>query len=245
MTNTDSKRAARSAALQKYGTEKISVVSGKHYFANKLGQVRPENTFANFELYSEEQRPIVARLQAIAQQLVTKPEILTDEFPFANGRILFLTSAPGFGKTHLAEAIINHVAENKPEVLAKMVLSRGTFTSDHFTSANEYSGAPIVIIDDIFANVQSIQAMTPGDLISLMNFITMLYERRVFAVITSNFRLLGDDGGILGRVAAVDKVQRVLSRFKQVLANSGEIVLPGKDFREELAKRQSGGEFIL
>ena len=245
MTIPDPKRASRIAALQKYGTERISVVAGKHYFANKLGQVRPENTFANFELYSAEQDPIVKRLQAIAQQLVTKPEILTDEFPFANGRILFLTSAPGFGKTHLAEAIINHVADNKPEVLGKMVLSRGSFTSEHMTSANDYAGAPIVVIDDIFSQAQSVAEMYPGDVIALMHFITMLYERRMFAVITSNFRLMGDDGGILGRVAAVDKVQRVLSRFKQVLANSGEIVLPGKDFREELAKRQSGGEFVL
>jgi chromosomal replication initiation ATPase DnaA len=188
----------------------------------------------------------VDRLQSIAQQLVAKEAILTDEFPFANARIMFLTSEPGHGKTHLVEAIINHIADHKPAMLGKMVLSRGKFTSDHMTSADEYGGASVVVIDDIFADCQSVQDLRPGDLIALVHFITMLYERRIFAIITSNFRLTGDDGGILGRVATVDKIPRVMSRFKQVLAASGEIVLPGKDFREELAKRLSGGtEFVL
>lgn len=246
MPTHDSALASRIAALKKYGGEKISIVPGKHYFSNRLAQVRPENTFASFERYTPEQEPIVTRLQSIAQQLVAKEAILTDEFPFANGRILFLTSEPGHGKTHLVEAIINHIADHKPELLGKIVLSRGVFTSEHFISANEYGGASVVIIDDIFADHQSVQGLHPGDVIAMIHFITMLYERRIFAIITSNFRLTGDDGGILGRVARVDKVARAMSRFKQVLASSGEIVLPGKDFREELAKRQSGGtEFVL
>lgn len=210
MPITDPNLAARSAALRKYGVEKISVAAGKHYFSNKLAQVRPENTFANFEVYCPEQQAFIDRLHAVARQLVAKTEILSDEFPFANGRIMFLTSDPGYGKTHLVEAVINHVAEHKPEMLGKMVLSRGNFTSDHMTSANEYAGASVVIIDDIFADRQSIQQLLPGDLIALMHFITMLYERRIFAIITSNFRLMGDDGGILARVAAVDTIKRVV-----------------------------------
>ncbi len=237
----------RRAALLKYGVEKLSAVPGKTYWYNKLAQVRPDCTFDRFELYCEEQLPIVARLQGLAEQIVSKgDQILSDEFPFAHGRIMFLTSDPGYGKTHLVEAVINHVADKRPELLGKMALSRGHFLHDHMTAASEYGGASVVIIDDIFSEHQSIDALHPAtDLTSFMNFITMLYERRIFALITSNFRLMGEDGGILGKVAQRDKVGRVLSRCKQVLAASGEIILPGKDFRQELAVRQAGHNFTL
>lgn len=237
----------RRAVLQKYGVEKLSAIPGKTYWYNKLAQVRPDCTFDRFEVYCDEQKPIVARLQGLAEQLVGKgDQILDEEFPFANGRIMFLTSAPGHGKTHLVEAVINYVADKRPELLAKMILSRGNFLHDHMTAASEYGGASVVIIDDIFSEHQSIGALHPAtDLKSFMHFITMLYERRIFALITSNFRLMGEDGGILGRVATCDQIGRVLSRCKQVLASSGEIVLPGKDFRQELAKRDSGDNFTL
>ncbi len=242
---SDPNLAGRSAALHKYGVEKITIAAGKTYWNNKLAQVRPENTFDSFELYSPEQKP-VDRLQAVAAQIVGKCDaILRDDFPFANGRLLFLTSDPGHGKTHLVEAVINYVAEHKPQLLGKMVLSRGDFLHDHMTAANEYGGASVVVIDDAFAEHQNIDALHPAtDLKSFMHFITMLYERRIFALMTSNFRLTGDNG-ILARVAKCDKMGRVVSRCMQMVGTSGEIILPGKDFRAELAKRQDGAEFIL
>lgn len=243
----DTTLSKRSAALQKYGVEKLSASPGKTYWYNKMAQVRPDCTFDRFELYCAEQKPIVGRLQSLAEQLVGKSDqILNQEFPFAHGRIMFLTSDPGYGKTHLVEAVINHVADKRPELLSKMVLSRGNFLHDHMTAACEYGGASVVIIDDIFSEHQSIESLHPAtDLKSFMHFITMLYERRLFALITSNFRLMAEDGGILGRVALCDKVGRVLSRCKQVLASSGETILPGQDFRQELAKRQAGENFTL
>ncbi len=237
----------RIAALQKYGVERFSAIPGKSYGENRLSQVRPNCTFQNFEIYSQEQRPIVARLQDLAEQIIRKRDlILRNEFPFDNGRIMFMTSPPGHGKTHLAEAVINHIAEKAPQLLSKVVLSRGSFYSDHQVGACDYGGAPIVIIDDIFADRQSIDQLHPRtDMQAFMSFITMLYERRIFALITSNFRLMGEDGGILGRLESCDQVGRVLSRCKQVLAASGEIVLPGRDFREELAQRHAGESFTL
>lgn len=243
---SDSKLAGRSAALHKYGVEKITIAPGKTYWHSKLAQVRPENTFASFELYSPEQKPVVDFLQAVAAQIVGKCDaILRDDFPFANGRLMFLTSDPGHGKTHLVEAVINHVAEHKPELLGKMVLSRGDFLHDHMTAASEYGGAPVVVIDDVFAEHQNIDSLHPAtDLKSFMHFITMLYERRIFVLMTSNFRLTGDNG-ILASVAKCDKMGRVVSRCLQMVGTTGEIVLPGKDFRAELAKRQDGAEFTL
>lgn len=237
----------RCAALKKYGVPCFSAVPGKSYGLNKLSQVRATCSFQNFEIYSDEQRPIVARLQNLADQVINKGDrILQDEFPFDSGRIMFLTSPPGHGKTHLVEAVINRIADKSPKLLSKIVLSRGGFYADHRGGFCEYGGAPILIIDDIFSEFQSVDQLHPTtDLRAFMSFITMLYERRVFALITSNFRLMGEDGGILGRIASCDDVGRVRSRCKEVLAASGEIVLPGRDFREELAQRHAGESFTL
>ncbi|MBX9686927.1 MAG: hypothetical protein K2X27_09510 [Candidatus Obscuribacterales bacterium] len=247
-TKNDPRLEARRKILQGCPRD-VSVHPPLRYYYNHCSQVNPTSTFDAFEIYDEAQRAVLERIRKVAAQLVArKDKILSQEYPFDVGRILFLTSEPGFGKTHLAHAIVNYIADEAPQMLKKVVVAGHKFGYDHQTAASEYGGAPIVIIDDIFSDLQSVSEIHPAtDVQNFMRFIQMLYERRIFAIITSNFRLMDDkDGGILARVKMVDKVGRTLSRCQEVLAGSGEIVLPGKDFRRELAeRRKSGDDFVL
>ena len=215
------------------------------YRENKLAEVRPGSTFATFEVYDPAQQQVVDLLRRVADQVVERgPRILTEEFPFDNGKILFLWSEPGRGKTHLVEAFVNHIRQHDERLLKKMVLSRGRFYFDFQFDVNPY-GVPIVIIDDMFHNMQSIDQLHPAtELASFMKFITMVYERRILVLVTSNFPMM-EGGGILSRVEHVDKIGRIVSRSKEVLAGSGEIHLAGRDFRETLAERRQSHGFSL
>ncbi len=216
------------------------------YTDNKIDQVRPGSTFEAFEIYDPEQQKVVDLLKRVADQLIGLTErVLNEEFPFDNGKVLFLWSKPGFGKTHLVEAFINRVKAANPELLTRMFLSRGSFRKDFDYDIYPYgTGTPVVIIDDMFHDMQSVNQLHPSlELASFMRFITQIYDRRVLAIVTSNFPLL--KGGIVEKVEEVDKVGRVASRMHELLSLSGEIHLNGKDFRQELATRRGGGEFTL
>lgn len=214
------------------------------YRDNKIDQVRPGSTFESFEVYDPELGQSVELLKDIADQVIAARErILKEEFPFDNGKVLFLWSEPGRGKTHLVEAFVNRVLKGDKRLAQRMVLSRGCFYYDFQIGENPYHGAPIVIIDDMFHDMQSVAQLHPAtEIAAFMKFMTMVYERRVLALVTSNFPLMD---GILARVKEVDKVGRILSRAKEVLSYSGEIHLAGKDFREELAERRKGQGFKL
>lgn len=216
------------------------------YRENKIGEVRPGSTFANFEVYDPQQQGAIDLLQGVAQQVVERgPRILSDQFPFDNGKILFLWSEPGRGKTHLVEAFINHIREKDKRLLNRMVLSRGRFYYDFQLDTNPYGDACIVVVDDMFHDMSSLQQLHPAtEVKAFMRFIQMVYDRRVLALVTSNLPMI-EGGGIVARVQEVDKVGRVVSRCKEVLAGSGEIHLAGKDFREELAGRRKGQGFQL
>lgn len=214
------------------------------YDDNKIAQVRPGSTFENFEVYDPAQQRVVDLLKGVADQLLGRAsQVLNSEFPFDNGKVLFLWSKPGFGKTHLVEAFINRVKEGNPKLLRRMVLSRGRFYFDYQLCNSPY-GVPVVVIDDMFHDKQSVQDLHPRvELASFMKFVTDIYERRALVIVTSNFPML--KGGIVERVAQVDTVGRIVSRMHELLACSGEINLSGKDFRAELAKRKKDDEFSL
>jgi chromosomal replication initiation ATPase DnaA len=215
------------------------------YSDDKLAEVRPTSTFESFELYEPDQQKVVDLLTGVAQQVITKADqIMTEEFPFAAGKILFLHGEPGRGKTHLVEAFINRILKARPDLRKRMCLSRGRFMYDFLTDTHPYGPAAIVVIDDMFHDKSSVGNLCKvNDVNAFMKFMTMVYERRILVLITSNFPLV--QGGILQEVAKVDKVGRVLSRSKEILAGSGEINLLGKDFREVLAERNRTDGFTL
>lgn len=215
------------------------------YRDDKLAEVRPTSTFESFELYDPAQQQVVDLLTSVADQVIERaPVIMSEEFPFESGKILFLHSEPGFGKTHLVEAFINRILKAVPELRKKMVLSRGRFYFDFQCDDHPYGKAPLVIIDDMFHDKSSVSDLHPAtELASFMKFMTMVYERRVLCLITSNFPMV--EGGILAQLTKVDKVGRVRSRAAEILSGSGEINLQGKDFRVELAARRKKDGFKL
>ncbi len=217
------------------------------YRDNKLSEVRPTSTFASFQLYDPEQAKVVELLTGLADQIIARaPQIASEEFPFDSGKILFIHGEPGRGKTHLVEALINRIKQEAPTLIERMVLSRGRFSFDFQVDTHPYGKVPIVIIDDMFHDKSSVAELHPRtELDAFMRFITMVYERRVLAVITSNFPMMVE-GGILAEVAKVDTVGRIASRAAEILSGSGEFNLLGKDFRQTLAEqRKTEGGFTL
>src|SRR5690242_15561595 len=98
------------------------------YRDDKLSEVRPTSTFASFEVYDPAQQKVIDLLTGLSDQIIARADsIMKSEFPFDRGKILFLWSKPGFGKTHLLEAMINRVLQAAPNLRKRMVLSRGRF----------------------------------------------------------------------------------------------------------------------
>lgn len=213
---------------------------------NFISQIRPNSTFASFEIYQNEQIAALEGMKALADQLVNNASVIEGrEYPFALGQVIFLWSEPGHGKSHLLEAFAQHLLDGAPALAKSIYLARDSFTLRHIASVDLYDRRPIVLIDDLFSEYQSVsQLHTATDLPCLMKFLASVYERRTMVIATSNFPMLGD-GGILEAIAKVDKVGRILSRCEELLASSGEIYLPGKDYRKVIAqKRKAEGSLI-
>ncbi len=215
------------------------------YRENKLQEVRPGNTFANFTPNHESQEKVRDLLMALVEQLVANQEVIAGErHPFADASLLFVYGSPGRGKTHLVEAFINELRLRAPNVYKRMVLSRGNFYFDYQIGDNPYYDAPIVIIDDMFHNKMSVSALHPAtEIEAFMKFIGDLYDRRRLVLVTSNFSLI--EGGILQRVREVDKVGRIISRAAEVLSHCGEFRLEGPDYREIIAAKSKAGGISL
>jgi len=147
--------------------------------------------------------------------------------------MIILWGNPGVGKTHLQEAIVNHIAQVNPAVLARLYLSRYDFTLENLSSAFSYGGCPVILIDDMYARHQSVESLHPNtDLDSFKKFISRVYENRCLVIVTTNFQF---KDGILQRVKSIDKIGRVTSRMNELMACSGEIHLKGPDYRCILA----------
>lgn len=213
---------------------------------NLVDQVRPMSTFENFEVYDDRQREAVDNLTRLADSIVEKQAaVAASEYPFAAAKIVFLWSPPGRGKTHLVEAIVNRVRQRAPKIVhaRRLYLSRYNFTYLHQVGADTYGKAPIVVNDDMYSEYQSASDLHQAtDVPALMRWVASVYERRTLSICTSNFPLMR---GIAEVVRRVDKQGRVLSRLEEMLANSGEIELPGRDYRSTVAQKNKGSLFTV
>lgn len=213
---------------------------------NVIKEVREESTFANFKAKNATQRRVLGRLQTLAEGIIERAEdILTKEYPFSYGQMIFIWGPPGRGKSHLVEAIVNHIRQNKPELLGKIYFSKSNFTHANMCFAEDYDNLPVVVIDDIFSKVNSASNLHPRtDGGALMNFSQEVYERRKLAIITSNFPLQGE---IMKLIADSDETGRISSRLNELLANSGEIELRGIDYRTVITKerKKQKGQFTI
>jgi hypothetical protein len=113
----------------------------------------------------------------------------------------------------------------------------------HQSGAYSYDDAPIVVTDDMFSEYQSLDELNDwSDIPAVMRWVVDAYERRTLSICTSNFPLMS---GIAAVVRKYDKKGRVLSRFEEMLARSGEIQLPGRDYRPTVAERSKGDLFTV
>jgi chromosomal replication initiation ATPase DnaA len=215
------------------------------YRENKIEEVRPGSTFENFTPSTDSQSQVQELLQGLAQQVIeAKDTIATQTQPFGDACLIFLHGKPGRGKTHLVEALVNEIKAAAPKVFARMVLSRGRLYFDFQVNDNPYGDAPIVIIDDMFHDKQSVKDLHPAtELTAFMKFITDLYNHKRLVIVTSNFGLV--KGGILDRIKEEDKVGRTVSRAAEVMSGAGEFELLGPDYREELAEQRRGKGLVL
>ncbi|MDP3507973.1 MAG: DnaA/Hda family protein [Candidatus Melainabacteria bacterium] len=206
---------------------------------NCIKQIRPESTFANFKVYQPEQQAVLDTMVTLAQQIVDNSKLIVgQEYPFPFGQIIFLWSQPGHGKTHLLEAFASHILTHAPELERSLYLARDNFTLRHIAYTDLYEKRPIVMIDDLFSEYQSVDKLHAAtDLRCLMDYLTAVYDRRTLVIATSNFPMLSNHG-IIECIRSVDKIGRILSRCEELLSTAGEIYLPGIDYRQEIAKER-------
>lgn len=206
------------------------------YGENEVGQVRPASTFESFKPKTDSQNKALLLMQKVAEQLVEKRmKIVSERYPFDNAKMLTLVGDPGRGKTHLVEALVNYLRVNAPEILQKVFLSREDFAIINAGVMNPYGNCPVVILDDFFAERQSVEKLHDMDIQKFMEFVRRSYEERRLLIFTTNFPF---QGGILKRVQKIDTTGRIVSRLTEILGNSGEIEVTGEDYRLNKAKSE-------
>ncbi len=204
---------------------------------NIVGEVRQSSTFDSFVPQNKTQKKVADDLRQLADNIAKHPRILDAGSPFEQGRIIVLWGGPGVGKTHLLEATINHIRVVNPAAVKRMYMSRFPLTHEHISYSNgfDYNGCNVVFLDDVYSEFTDLSRLSDvTDIPSFMKLVTVVYERRLLVVVTSNFNFTD---GIVARTAKVDKIGRALSRPRELMANSGELHIVGSDYRAKLAKK--------
>jgi DNA replication protein DnaC len=211
---------------------------------NRIAEVRPGATFSTY--YPDPAYPSQAAMRdnllTLSQAILAKAEaILTEDYPFKQGRMIFISGPPGVGKTHLIEALINAVVAGNAQLSSKILLLRGNFTRMHSGSFADFMGCPIVIIDDLYAERQSLDMLDASDLSVLMRLVMDVYESRRLVLLTSNFVL---KKGVEKFIQDGDLVGRASSRLAELMANSGAVAIDGEDYRRKLAAARGEAELF-
>lgn len=205
---------------------------------NEITNIRPTSRFDTYKPNTESQRDAMQTLQAISDQFVgLKDQFSRNANPFGSGAIFVLSGGPGRGKSHLLEALIQDVTERAPNVVDNMFLLRKSFVHHTITGITKdtFGNRPIVLIDDLFSEHQSVSSLHPStDIKYLSQYIAYAYENRIVTIATCNFPFMD---GILPKIEEVDKVGRIASRCAELItANSGEFQIDGPDYRRIMAE---------
>jgi len=180
------------------------------------------------------------RLIRLAQSIVLKKLLIsTSSHPFDYGRIIVLQGKPGLGKTHLIDAFINFLLWSDPSLANAIYYGRRQLSS---SDRDFFGGRPIIILDDLFDQRQSIATLSAVlDIEPFMRFIVQVYEERRLVIFTTNFPVIG---GVLGAVEKVDTTGRAVSRLRELIAVSGEIEILGEDYRKILAQQRKDDDIF-
>lgn len=207
---------------------------------NPVADHRFVGTFATFKVYRPEQQPVVDLLSKLAERVIGyAPQLVADENPFTEGKILSITGQPGRGKSHLTDAFINKIKDGDPRALSRVVYQSRAFKSGPLDVTK-----PIWIIDDLYAgdsDSTSVKQLDEEVVKGFMQLATQVWENRVFLLLSCNYPILEP---MFQRIRAVDMVGRGASRLNGLMAASKEIPLLGDDYRAKLAseRRAANGD---
>lgn len=204
---------------------------------NQIKQVRPTATFENYVPGTESQQQAYDMMLKVTNSVIgMQDKIMAEDNPFQRANLIFMSGAPGLGKSHLQEAMINKINREAPGVAQqKIYLMRDNFTSEFATfiptHENGFKKHPIILVDDLFANVSSASDLRPlSDGKAMHNFIMQAYKTKNLVIFSSNFAL-GDD---LERIiAGNDSMGRLQSRLQEISA--GNFAMQGEDYRSKTA----------
>ena len=200
---------------------------------NSIDQVRKTSTFESFNPQNKVQEEAKTTMQKLVSKIVAKVKLASGKLNFDHARLISISGEPGLGKTHLLEAFINEFRNNDIDPENLIYLSRGNFTLDNISKISDFDQKPIIVIDDLFSEHQSVEPLGPTtDLDCLSKFLSFAYEDRRLIITSSNLAL----GEILKRVEEIDKIGRINSRANEMMAGLPEIKVEGKDYRTIIAE---------
>ena len=200
---------------------------------NSIDQVRSTSTFESFEPQNEVQEKAKQIMQDLVSKILTKVESASGKLNFDHARLISISGKPGLGKTHLLEAFINEFRNNDIDPENLIYLSRGNFTGQNFMGDFAFDGKPIIVIDDLFSEHQSVDSFSSIiDIDTISKFLSFAYEDRRLIITSSN--LASEE--IFNKVKEVDEVGRVTSRVNEMMAGLPEIKVEGKDYRTIIAE---------
>lgn len=231
-------------------------MSGK----NQIQDIRPDCTFANYVAQNENQTSAAQHLQSLTQLLVDNRGMFASastsrsfgaaarSSPFPNGMIVFIHGTPGTGKTHLVEAVVNKLKSEAPEVLDDVFFYRGELQYPILDGSDnlhlDYGHKSIIMLDDLYANKQSLNHADSADYKRISAFLTMVYEKRCLVIVSSNFSMADE---MVPFIKKHDQIGRLSSRVEELMGGRGfSIDTSGPDYRVKIAaemkKTQAPGQ---
>lgn len=217
---------------------------------NSIKDVRPDSTFDSYRPLTDSQKEAMKCMANLSESLIERQAAFEgQENPMPHAGVMVLVGGVGVGKTHLIESVINDISQRAPNLRNRCFLQRGSLTTAVVGGSleRELTKTPILFVDDAYAEKQNLSDLSDFDIKSLMDFFTSVYEKRSLIIFTSNFPILSDTG-LLERIRRIDKVGRITSRCKELIAvGGGEIFVNGPDYREIIAeeairRRKSPGD---
>lgn len=182
-----------------------------------------EITFDTYDPQNETQKVAKDFLQNLANYLIS------NEVPDAV--IIWIQSAPWLWKSHLFKSFKTHLENNQ-------VTLTHNLNDPHFLMMEWYKKSKIILIDDLFQDLQSLDNVKWPIIDRLSKLIFDIYENKKLLLITSNF----DIKLILDKISAADTVWRLKDRITELLSHTKPIKLEWESYRikkAETAKAQS------